>query len=55
MQWIDSISDAELLDYLPQLVQVSNFADVESHCKHPCLGNKIWDKYIKIVDWNDYY
>lgn len=22
MQWIDSISDTELLDYLPQLVQV---------------------------------
>lgn len=24
MQWIDSISDAELLDYLPQLVQVGH-------------------------------
>lgn len=29
MQWIDSISDTELLDYLPQLVQV-------------CGGTGVW-------------
>lgn len=26
VQWIGSLSDAELLDYLPQLVQVSGLA-----------------------------
>lgn len=43
VQWIGSLSDAELLDYLPQLVQVGELACWS--CNDPTCEPQCWSAF----------